>query len=132
MKSAKRKGTTAERQLRDILISWGFSVIRCAGSGSFSGDACDLIAGKDGRIYVIEVKTVADENTCYIKKSQVSELKSLAFNFNAIPCVFVRFKHIEWCLFDVEDLRENRGSYVAQKAEARKDINILREYLING
>lgn len=45
-----------EREVRDILYDEGWEVYRVAGSGTESGDSCDIVAMKDTLTLLIEVK----------------------------------------------------------------------------
>lgn len=54
--------TKYERMLRDRLEDEGWYAERVAGSGSKRGDSADVIAMKDGRVLIFEVKSFKREN----------------------------------------------------------------------
>jgi len=52
-----KKGARAEYKLADYLWEDGWWVVRQAASGGVGHEACDVLAIKDGRVLVFEVKT---------------------------------------------------------------------------
>ena len=103
----KRKASSYERELQKKLWEMGFVVFRIAGSGSSSLPAADLIAVRDGKPIVIEVKTTRN-GKIYIDSRQLEELKTI--QESGIP-VYVAVKFIGtktgWFIFKLRDVLEN-------------------------
>jgi Holliday junction resolvase len=102
---AKAKGSAAERELLDILFSHGFAVIRAAGSGSTSHDACDLVAGKAGRAFAIEVKACVNGKQ-YISAAQMQELQMFSTAFGAEPIVAVKWTRKGWTVAPADKVKQ--------------------------
>ncbi|MHC1625635.1 MAG: Holliday junction resolvase Hjc, partial [Methermicoccaceae archaeon] len=82
----KKKGTRVERELIDLLWSMGYAAVRVAGSGSSSYPSPDILAGRDGRRYAIEVK-MRTTLPVYIEEEQVNNLVRFSDVFGAVPCI---------------------------------------------
>jgi Holliday junction resolvase len=65
--SNKSKGSKAERELLDMFIKDNFRCVRVAGSGVMENSDADLIAGKIGQKYSVEVKSTK-KTSKYITK----------------------------------------------------------------
>jgi len=98
-------GFRYERQLADKLENEGWHVERVASSGRRKNSVCDLVGIKDGKAYLIEVKT-RNRKGFYIKKFEddLKELREVATKVNAVPFLAVLIKRRGWKFFD---LREN-------------------------
>ncbi len=70
------KGYKLERKVKEMLEKEGWYVIRSAGSKK-----PDLIAGKDGKIMVMECK-VTSKPQLYLKKEEVKNLENVSKAFN--------------------------------------------------
>lgn len=112
---AKAKGSAAERELLHLLITHGFAVIRAAGSGSTSEDACDLIAGKEGRSLAIEVKACAGKKQ-YISPAQMKELLAFSTAFGAAPWIAVKWTRKGWGFIPATTLK-TEGKYFGVKQD---------------
>jgi holliday junction resolvase Hjr len=110
--SQKSKGTNAERELIHALWAKECPAIRVAGSGSNHYPSPDIVAGKIGRILVIECKS-AKSSAVYIPKEEIEELKEFAKKFGAEPWIAIRFKRKEWYFLTPEDMAEKEKSYSA-------------------
>ncbi len=104
MVGAKKKGSAAERELLDTLFGDGFAVIRAAGSGSTQHDACDLIAGRTGKSYAIEVKACVNSKQ-YISAEQMAELFAFSKAFGAQAIVAVKWTRKGWSICPAEQLK---------------------------
>lgn len=94
------RGIRVERKLRDILKQNGFLVIRAAGSGY---DTPDLIAMKNGRAVVIEVKTTK-KDTIYFRNEQYRNMKGFFENgFNVIVAVYRSGEFRFYSFLDIVD-----------------------------
>jgi Holliday junction resolvase len=116
MVGAKAKGSAAERQLLDTLFGHGFAVVRAAGSGSTSHDACDLVAGRQGRAYAIEVKACINGKQ-YISAEQMRELTTFAKAFGATALVAVKWTRKGWSILPASEIRQTGKLYGVTQAE---------------
>ncbi len=102
----KEKGSKAERELYGMFIDNSFRAVRVAGSGMMENTACDLIAGKKGQKYCIEVKS--SKKPCkYITKEQIEDFVIFSEIFGLKPVVAVRFNHIGWFFLSPKDLEDS-------------------------
>ena len=94
----KAKGSTFERDLVHKFWEAGWGASRIAGSGSTKLPAPDLIAGKPGRLIVIEAKASADKKK-YLTAEEVDQLVLLAKALGAEPWIAVKFngRGIKFC-----------------------------------
>ncbi|MDK6027786.1 Holliday junction resolvase Hjc [Ignisphaera sp. 4213-co] len=79
VKKIRSSGTSAERELVKKLWKMGFAVIRGPASGAKikRGIYPDVVAIKDSKIFVFEVKRRKEPKTVYIEMSQI--LKTIEF-----------------------------------------------------
>jgi Holliday junction resolvase len=98
-------GFTYERKLADKLEKDGWHVERVASSGRRRNSVCDLVGVKNGKAYLIEVKT-RNKRGFYIKKfgNDLEKLRKVAIKVDAVPILAVLIKRKGWKYFD---LREN-------------------------
>lgn len=107
--SNKSKGSNAERELYEMFVANGFRAVRVAGSGRMDNADCDLIAGKKGEKYCIEVKS-SKKPVKYITKEQIESFLIFAEIFNLIPVIALRFNRMGWFFISPTDL-EDSGKY---------------------
>ena len=88
----KSKGSVFERQLIKMFWDSGWAASRVAGSGSSSFFSPDVIAGKNGRVIVIEAK-VSSSKKKYLTKEEVLQLKEFSKIFGAEAWIAVKFKN---------------------------------------
>jgi len=93
-------GLRYERRLKEKLEKKGFLVIRSAGSF-----AMDLLAVKDGKCFVYEVKSTKQDVFYLDKKTkqQVEDLLKMR-KFGVIPYLAVYFKRKDWKLIKLNDI----------------------------
>ncbi len=103
-----RKGYKFEREVKLFLENEGFYVIRSAGSKK-----PDIIAGKNGKVLVMECKYTS-KSAVYLDKEEVENLKRVAMHFNAEPVILIKKKYKGFIIFPVEELKEIGKSYVAK------------------
>ena len=102
----KEKGANAERELYQLFIDNNFRAVRVAGSGMMENTACDLIAGKKGKKYCIEVK--ASKKPCkYITKKQIEDFMIFSEIFGLKPVIAVRFNHQGWFFLSPSQLEDS-------------------------
>ncbi len=112
----KAKGTAAERELIHKFWENNWAAARVAGSGSMRYPSPDIIAGKEGMLYVIECKTTKDEKQ-YFEKKEITELKKFADIVTGIPYIAVKFKGKNWRFYLISHLKETSKNYVITSKE---------------
>ena len=123
----KAKGSTFERWLVHEFWknNWGSS--RIAGSGSTKHLAPDIIAGKPGRVVVIEAKTTV-ENKKYLTVEEVDMLIEYARAFGAEPWIAVKFKGNIIRFFPANSAKRTEKSVVVSKDDS---LTLTFEELLN-
>jgi Holliday junction resolvase len=109
--SNKSKGSKAERELLDLFIKDNFRCVRVAGSGVMENSDADLIAGKIGQKYAIEVKSTK-KTSKYITKEQMSNFIVFSEIFGLTPVIAVRFNRIGWFFLNPNDLEDSGKNWV--------------------
>ena len=115
----KHKGANAERELYHMLVGNNYAVVRAAGSGMMENTSCDLIAGKRGKKYCIEVKA-SKKTSKYISKKQVEEFLIFSEIFGLKPVIAVRFNREGWFFLKPEQL-EDSGKNLKISLELAKE-----------
>ena len=100
--SHKSKGSNAERDLIHRFWEAGWAAMRAAGSGSARTPSPDVIAGKDGRILVIECKVTIGAKK-YIDRREIDELLTFASIMKAEAWLAVKFPKRAWIFVSVHD-----------------------------
>jgi Holliday junction resolvase len=119
MPKNKAKGSKIERELYQKFVENNYRAVRVAGSGMMENTACDLIAGKTGRKYCVEVKS-SKSPTKYISKEQIEEFVIFAEIFKLTPIVALRFNREGWLFVKPIDLRDSGKNWVITLDEARE------------
>lgn len=112
MMSLKSKGINYEREL--IHMFWAtkeWAAMRVAGSGSMQYPSADILAGNVLRKLAIECKSVKN-NSVYIPKEGIEQLKEFAKLFGAEPWVAVRFHNKEWHFMSMDNLEFTENNAV--------------------
>lgn len=99
------KGYKLERKVKEMLEKDGWYVIRSAGSKK-----PDLIAGKNGRVVVIECKT-SSKPQLYLKKEEVENLKKVSVCFNGEGMYAIKYRAQIYFIF-LKDLIKKENSYL--------------------
>jgi len=115
----KEKGSNAERELYKKFIEEGYRAVRVAGSGMMENTSCDLIAGKKGKKYAIEVKS-SKKPYKYIDKKQVEEFLIFSEIFSLKPIIAVRFNREGWFFFFLKYLEDAGKFWKISLNRARK------------
>lgn len=111
-----RKGYVSERELKIFLEKQGWTVIRSGGSKK-----PDLIAGKEGKILVIECK--ATKSKAYVDPEEIEALKITASQFNGTPLLAVRCssnRGDKWKLIPIDDLKRSGKFFVASTSDSEQ------------
>ena len=131
MKNKKKKGSDAERDLIHFFWENGWAAARVAGSGSMKYPSPDIIAGKNGLLYVIECKITCKDRQ-YFEKREIKDLKGFAKTMAAIPFTAVKFKGKNWQFYPISGLKETEKNFVItkdQKGLENKDITKSSKHL---
>lgn len=112
--SRKSRGINAERELVHAFWNAGWGAIRVAGSGSSSFPSPDIIAGKHGRILVIECKSGQDSSK-YIARDDIDKLKTFARIIGAEVWIGIRIKQKKWVFLAPDDMHLTGKNYVVNK-----------------
>lgn len=115
----KAKGSKAERELCQKFIEENYRAVRVAGSGIMENADCDIIAGKKGKKYCIEVKA-SKKPIKYIAKGQINNFMVFAEIFKLKPVIAIRFNQIGWFFLDPKYLKDSGKYWVVTLDLARK------------
>jgi holliday junction resolvase Hjr len=117
--SNKAKGSKAERELFSMFVENSYRAVRVAGSGTMENADCDIIAGKVGGKYAIEVKSTKSNNK-YISKEQINSFIVFSEIFGLRPVIAVRFNRLGWFFFEPKDLIDSGKNWVISVDTARE------------
>lgn len=110
-RTAKARGTQAERDLIHKFWDCGWAAMRAAGSGSSQYPSPDIVAGKYGRRMAIECKLTSDTKK-YFPSEEIRLLNYFAKTFCAEAWVAVKFPKMKWIFLNLEDLKEAGKNFV--------------------
>jgi len=110
--SRRSKGFSRERELARILWKKGFAVLRAPASGAKTRRLAypDLVALKNGIIFVFEVKTREKPGIVYIEKKQF--MKFMEFVRRSGGYGYIAVKIVDgrgWRFIPVDKVEETRG-----------------------
>jgi len=117
--SNKTKGSKYERELFQMFIENNFRAVRVAGSGVMENADCDIIAGKKGKKFAIEVKS-SKSPLKYISKEQVNSFIIFSEIFALRPVIAVRFNRKGWFFLNPKDMKDAGKNWVINLETARK------------
>ncbi len=111
---AKRKGTRIENELANMLWAKGFAVVRgpSSGAGVRKRYQPDIVAIKNGIVYVIEVKSRKND-IVYIDAGQIFGIQEFAKRSKGIPLVAVK-SHGKFKFYTIDMLAMAGNSYKVQ------------------
>jgi Holliday junction resolvase len=120
MPGNKSKGTKAERELFQKFIQEGtYRVVRVAGSGTMENADCDLLAGKKGKKFAIEVKS-SKKPIKYISKDHIDRFLTFSEIFNLKPVIALRFNRVGWFFLHPKEMKETEKNWSIKLEDARK------------
>ena len=120
MANNKAKGSKAERELFQKFIDDNrYRVVRVAGSGTMDNADCDLIAGRKGYKYSIEVKS-SKRPVKYISKDQLNRFIIFSEIFGLEPVVALRFNREGWLFVNPKDFRDSGKNWAINLKEAKE------------
>ncbi|MFH1307943.1 MAG: Holliday junction resolvase Hjc [archaeon] len=114
----KEKGANAERELYKMFIDNNYRAVRVAGSGVMENADCDLLAGKKGRKYCIEIKA-SKKPVKYITKEQIESFMIFSEIFKLTPIIALRFNREGWFFLHPKNLRDSGKNWVISLEEAK-------------
>ncbi len=103
-----KKGYAFERELKLKLEEDRWHVIRSGGSRK-----PDLIAGRDGKILIIECK-VTKSSRIYLEKEEVRHLSEVALAFGAEAIFAVKMDNRGWSLITPDSLKETGKHFMVE------------------
>ncbi|NAZ14282.1 MAG: Holliday junction resolvase [Desulfurococcales archaeon] len=120
----KRRAFQRERDLARKLWSLGFAVIRGPASGAKTKRVFypDLVAIKNGKIYIFEIKTREKEENIYVEPFQIEKLKEFSRRSGGRSFVAIKIvKETEWRFIPIELLEKTeKGRYKIDKKYFRE------------
>lgn len=120
MANNKAKGSKAERELFQKFIDDNrYRVVRVAGSGTMENADCDLIAGRKGKKFAIEVKS-SKRPVKYISKDQLSRFMIFSEIFGLKPVIALRFNREGWLFVSPKDFRDSGKNWAINLKEAKE------------
>jgi len=119
MPKNKAKGSNIERELFQKFIENNYRAVRVAGSGRMENAECDLIAGKKGKKYSIEVKS-SKKPVKYISKEQIENFMIFSEIFGLKPVLALRFSREGWLFLHPKHLRDTGKNWTIDLKEAKK------------
>lgn len=120
MAGPKAKAQRAENELANLLWGMGYAVIRgpSSGGGARRRVQPDIVAIKDGKIFVIEVKSGEEGSSLYVDSGQIVGLQEFAKRAGGRCYLAVRLKGGEWRLHEIDELEPTRkGNFKIQHPE---------------
>ncbi len=111
-RTSRQKGFYYERSLARKLWAKGFAVVRGPGSGGGAKDIVqpDLVAIRNGRIFVFEIKVRWKRSVIYLDRAKVERLKEFAKRAGGMAFIAVKIvDRTDWKFIPVETLEETRG-----------------------
>ena len=124
--SRRKLGFQRERNLVKMFWKHGFACMRAPASGAKTRRVIypDIVAMKDGVIFVIEVKTREKTESIYIERGKIERLTEFADRAGGYAYIAVRFlDRPVWLFIPAEKLRKTKtGNYCI-------DSNTLKEAL---
>ncbi len=111
-RTSRQKGFYYERSLARKLWAKGFAVVRGPGSGGGAKEIVqpDLVAIRNGRIFVFEIKVRWKRSVIYLDRAKVERLKEFAKRAGGMAFIAVKIvDRTDWRFIPVEMLEETRG-----------------------
>jgi len=102
-----------------MFIENSYRAVRVAGSGMMENTAADIIAGKKGKKYCIEVKS-SKKQVKYITKQQISDFMIFSDIFGLKPVLAIRFNREGWFFLHPKYLKDSGKNLCISLEQARK------------
>ncbi|MFP3230284.1 MAG: Holliday junction resolvase Hjc [Caldisphaera sp.] len=113
----KAKATRLENELANLFWENGYAVVRgpSSGGGVSKRYQPDLVAIKDGKILVIEVKSKRNDSPLYIDSSQILNLMEFSKRASGIPIIAFKSARKEWRFHFIDNLESKGNSFKLEK-----------------
>jgi len=124
---ARSRGYRAERELVATLWRLGFAVMRAPASGARikRADYPDIVAIKDGKVLVLEVKRRSEVANIYIDSEQYSKLMNFAKRAGGKAYIAIKIPYREWVFIDASKLeRLSSGKYRVSKEDINNGLRL--------
>ena len=118
-KTAKARGSAAEREFLHALYEAGWGAVRAAGSGSIPLEVPDIIAGHEGRVIAVEVK-VSGNSRQYFRNEEIVDLRAFAKRFSCEAWVGVKFLRKGWYFVPAHTLLSSGKNFVLSYEDAQE------------
>tara|TARA_Y100000310_G_C20694971_1_gene824992 strand:- start:3402 stop:3896 length:495 start_codon:yes stop_codon:yes gene_type:complete len=115
----KHKGANTERELYHIFVKNNYAAVRVAGSGMMENADCDIIAGKKGKKFAIEVKS-CKKLPKYISKDQINRFMTFSDIFGLKPVLGIRINQIGWIFLNPKNMVDSGKNWVINSEIIRK------------
>ena len=121
---SRKRGYEAERELVRKLWRCGFAVVRGPASGAKVRKAVypDVVAIKNRRILVFEVKKRSKLESIYLDKEQVAKLREFARRAGGDAFIAIKISGMPWRFVSVKQLVDTGGSYKVPLEEIEKAL----------
>jgi len=129
MPNNKNKGSKAERELFQMFVDNSYRAVRVAGSGTMENADCDLIAGKKGKKFAIEVKS-SKKLVKYITKDQISRFIAFSDIFGLKPVIAVRFDRKGWYFINPKYMAKTDKNWSITHKIAQKKGKRFSQYFL--
>ena len=127
-RTAKARGSAAERELLHKLYAEGWGAVRAAGSGSIPLEVPDIIAGTTNRTVAIEVKYCSKDRQ-YLKTQEVIDLIEFAYRFDCEAWIGVRFTRRGWHFLQAKHIKSSGKHYVVSYEDAQQRGLSFKDFL---
>ena len=110
-RKSRQRGYRAERELVTALWRLGFAVMRAPASGAKirKADYPDIVAIKDGKVAVFEVKSRRETKAIYLESEQIKKLKTFTERAGGISYIAVKIPKKGWRFIKTEELTQTKG-----------------------
>ncbi len=124
----RRRGFHAERELVQKLWKMGFAVVRGPASGAKIKSSVypDVVAIKDGKVFVFEVKERKDVASIYVDRKQIEKIREFAIRAGGEALIAVKVASTKnWRVINIDNLVDfNRSKFKIPKnvIESAEDL----------
>ena len=131
MPKNKSKGSKVERELYQIFIDNNYRAVRVAGSGTMENADCDILAGKKGQKFAIEVKS-CKKLPKYISKDQINRFITFSEIFGLKPVIGIRINQLGWFFLNPKSMRDSGKNWVVNMEIIRKKAKKFAQFFISS
>lgn len=116
-RTAKARGSAAERELLHKFYDAGWGAVRAAGSGSIPLEVPDIIAGHGSRSIAVEIKVCTDTRK-YLMNQEIIDLLEFGKRFGCETWIGVKFLRRGWYFVPAHTLPSSGKHYVLSYEDA--------------